>query len=252
MENIQYLDTYVKRMEKSCLDKLFFLDKIYDPIHTILDFGCANGALIQAMRMFSPDWNYIGYDISDEMLALARELLPDCRFYREWKEIPLDPDNTLINISSTIHEVYSYGDAESVAEFWNNVFQSGFHYISIRDMMLSENLPEAVSQEELDKVRQLYPDKLAEFESIWGSITERKNFIHYLLKYKYTENWDREVRENYIPLSMEQLLAMIPEDYEILYQEHYVLPYVRQSIQHDSGIILKDPTHFKLLLRKRA
>ena len=53
MENILYLDTYVKRMEKSCLDKLFFLDKIYDPIHTILDFGCANGALIQAMRMFS-------------------------------------------------------------------------------------------------------------------------------------------------------------------------------------------------------
>ena len=82
MENIQHLDTYVKRMEKSCLDKLFFLDKIYDPIHTILDFGCANGALIQAMRMFSPDWNYIGHDISDEMLALARELLPDCRFYR--------------------------------------------------------------------------------------------------------------------------------------------------------------------------
>ena len=238
-------------MEKSCLDKLFFMDKLYDPVHTILDFGCANGVLIQAMQLVHPQCKYIGYDISREMLDMAQALVPDGIFLQNWEDIQCDPKSTLLNISSTIHEVYAYGDQASVATFWERVFGTGFHYIAIRDMMLTEALPETVTEDELKKVRRLFPEKLAEYESIWGSVAQRKNFIHSLLKYRYTENWDREVRENYIPLPAERLLAMVPEDYEILYSEHYILPYIRQHILHDSGIDLRDATHFKLLLRKK-
>ena len=70
-------------------------------------------------------------------------------------------------------------------------------------------------------------------------------------KYSYTENWDREVNENYLPLKVEALLHMIPEEYEIVYSEHYVLPYVKQQIKRDSGIDLKDATHFKILLKRK-
>lgn len=244
------LEVYIQRMQRSFLDKLFFADKIFEPIHTILDFGCANGVLIQAMRGLFPEYSYVGYDISPEMIQKARELLPDGQFCQEWEQIRVDPDATLLNISSTVHEVYSYGDEASVKLFWDRVFGSGFKYIAIRDMMISEDILPHSDPDDVRKARQLFPEKLAEYERIWGSIEERRNLIHYLLKYSYTENWEREVREDYLPLSVEGLMKLIPDSYEIVYSEHYVLPYIHHQVRRDSGISLKDATHLKLLLKK--
>ena len=140
MEKVADLEVYVQRMQKSFMDKMFFIDKIFEPIDTILDFGCANGVLIRAMQYLFPEYAYMGYDISEDMIQKAQELLPECRFYKEWDEIAMDPKETLINISSTLHEVYSYGTEASVAEFWDRVFGSGFKYIAIRDMMAKHYL----------------------------------------------------------------------------------------------------------------
>ena len=115
----------------------------------------------------------------------------------------------------------------------------------------SHNILSYPEYSDVEKARKLYPEKLAEYESIWGSIEERFNLIHYLLKYSYTENWEREVNENYLPLTVEALLRKIPEEYDIVYSEHYVLPYVKQQIKRDSGIDLKDATHFKILLKRK-
>jgi len=251
VEKVPDLEVYVQQMQKSFMDKMFFIDKIFEPIDTILDFGCANGVLIRAMQYLFPEYEYIGYDISEDMIRKAKELLPDCKFYKEWNEIAMDPKETLINISSTLHEVYSYGTEASVAEFWDRVFGSGFKYIAIRDMMVSESAIGKADPSDVEKARKIFPEKLAEYESIWGSIEDRFHLVHYLLKYSYTENWDREVNENYLPLTVEALLRKIPEKYEIVYSEHYVLPYVKQQIKRDSGIELKDATHFKILLKRK-
>lgn len=37
---------YLHRMQKSVLDKMFFADKVFEPIEAIVDFGCANGKLV--------------------------------------------------------------------------------------------------------------------------------------------------------------------------------------------------------------
>lgn len=250
MEKVADLEVYSQRMQRSFLDKLFFADKVFEPIDTILDFGCANGVLIGAMQGLFPEYHYVGYDISEDMIRKARERVPGAVFCQEWEELPVRPETTLLNISSTIHEVYSYGDEASVRLFWQRVFGSGFKYVAIRDMMISENIAPLADPEDVEKARRLFPEKLAEYESIWGSIENRKDLIHYLLKYSYTENWDREVRENYLPLSVEGSLEHIPDDYEIVYSEHYVLPYIRHQVRKDSGITLKDATHFKILLKK--
>jgi len=251
MDKLNDLEVYVQRMQKSFMDKMFFIDKIFEPVDTILDFGCANGVLIRAMKYLFPEHTYIGYDISDEMIKKARELLPECGFYTKWDDMKTDPKSTLINISSTLHEVYSYGTEASVAEFWERVLHSGFKYIAIRDMMVSEKMEPLSDNGDVNLARQLYPEKLSEYESIWGSIEDRHNLIHYLLKYSYTENWDREVRENYLPITVEELMSRIPEDYEVIYSEHYVLPYTKQQVKRDSGIDLKDATHYKILLKKK-
>lgn len=249
---IQDLQVYIQRMQRSLLDKLFFADKIFEPIRTVLDFGCANGTLIGAMQGMFPEYVYVGYDISPEMLRMARQALPEVTFCQEWDQISVDPDTTLLNISSTIHEVYAYGDEASVSQFWDRVFGTGFKYIAIRDMMISDQIPSRADPEDVEKARKLFPEKLDRFERIWGDIGHRKNLIHYLLKYSYTENWEREVNENYLPLSVERLLALIPDTYDIVYQEHYVLPYIRHQVRKDSGITLKDATHFKLLLERKG
>ncbi len=251
MDEVKNLDVYIHRMEKSLMDKLFFIDKIYDPITSILDFGCANGVLVKAMSQLFPEHDYIGYDISEEMIKKAREYAPECTFYQNWDDMKISPESTLINISSTVHEVYAYGTKESVSEFWDRVFNSGFKYIAIRDMMLSESAYVPSDPADVEKARGLFPEKLAEYESIWGSIEEGFNLIHYLLKYRYTENWEREVNENYLPITVEQMRALIPSHYEIIYQEHYVLPFIHQSIYNDCGIDLKNATHFKLLLKRK-
>lgn len=252
MDSISNLDIYVSRMQKSFLDKMFFMDKVFEPVKTILDFGCANGVLIRAMKFLFPEYRYIGYDISEDMIAKAKALVENAEFYDRWSDIPMKAEDTLINISSTLHEVYSYGTEESVNEFWNRVFHSGFRYIAIRDMMLSDNIRLMSDPQDVRRARNLYPDRLKMYESVWGPIDIRFNLIHYLLKYSYTENWDREVRENYLPITVETLLGKIPDDYEIVYSEHYVLPFNKQKIRKDSGIDLKDATHFKILLKRRG
>ena len=68
MEKVPDLEVYVQRMQKSFMDKMFFIDKIFEPIDAILDFGCANGVLIRAMQYLFPEYEYIGYDISADMI----------------------------------------------------------------------------------------------------------------------------------------------------------------------------------------
>lgn len=169
---INDLSIYLHRMQKSVLDKMFFIDKVFEPFGTILDFGCANGELIKALQAFFGEYTYIGYDLSEEMIAAAKENVKEASFFTEWDQMQVDFSDSLLNISCTIHEVYSYSTPEDVEIFWNRVFESGFKYITIRDMMLSENTSAAADPADLEKVRRNphYQRQLAEYESIWGPI----------------------------------------------------------------------------------
>lgn len=250
---IRDLNVYVNRMQKSILDKLFFIDKVFEPFANILDFGCANGELIKAVNALFGEYRFIGYDINEDMLRTARVNVPFGEFYSDWSQIQVDFRDTLLNISSTVHEVYSYGSEEDVAEFWERVFHSGFRYIAIRDMMPSDKDRTYLEDGQYRQVLQdrVYADKLAEYERLWGKITTQHSLVHYLLKYSYTENWDREVRENYLPITLEQLLQLVPGNYEITYLNHFTLPYTAWQIRNDFGITLTTPTHVKLILHRK-
>lgn len=249
---IKNLDIYINRMKKSMLDKIFFIDKIFDPVNTIVDFGCANGDVIRALFFLFPEYRYTGFDINNEMIEQARVNCPRAEFFSSWKDVNIPFAESLINVSSTMHEVFSYGNEQSIAEFKERVFYSGFQYIAIRDMMLSRNVSGKASDEGVDTVRSIYPGLVKDFESVWGSIEEKRNLIHFLLKYRYEENWQREVEENYLPVDVEDLMDMIPNTYEIVYSEHYTLPFIQHIIKKDFGFSLNEATHFKILLKRRT
>ena len=251
MNRISDLDIYLTRMQRSILDKMFFIDKVFEPFRYILDFGCANGELIKAMKQMFPDYEYTGYDISREMIEAARRNVPDAGFYDCWDKIDIPFEDSLINISSTIHEVYSYCDESDIDLFWERIFGSRFRYITIRDMSFAQadNIPARADQ--IEAIRNsCYAEWLESFEKVWGKIKDQRQLVHFLLKYKYTQNWEREVHENYLPVFTEELMNRIPDSYRLVYKDVFTLPYISWQIRKDLGFELTDHTHIKLILER--
>lgn len=209
---IKDLDSYNEGMKKSLLDKCYFIDKVDSEI--FVDFGCANGNLIKFLNILFPEYCYIGYDISKEMIKCASLNLSDEDGYLpqnvyltdDWNEVEqylqrhVNRKKTII-LSSVIHEVYSYSNLLENDVFWKRVFNSGFDYVVVRDMIPKKTIDRNSDINDVKNIRK-YANKrhLSDFETVWGSIEQNKNLVHYLCKYRYVNNWDREVKENYFPL----------------------------------------------------
>jgi SAM-dependent methyltransferase len=247
MKNVQ---AYNQRMSKSLIDKLFFIPRVDSEVY--VDFGCADGTLLGFMKDNFPEHTYVGFETSDVQLEIAHDKFPDITFTKNWDEI-LDcirNKNATLILSSVIHEVYSYCIDEEIFEFWNRVFSSGFKHIVIRDMSISENyINEIIDLETVANIRRNVEHKqyLREFEVKWGKISIGINYLHWLLKYTYHENWATEVAENYLPLSTEKLLEQIPETYKIDYLSTFTLPWTRSKALETFGVDLKIPSHIKMI-----
>lgn len=259
MTPITDYNVYQKGMKKSLEDKLFFLDLCKDA-DMLVDFGCADGQLLKEIHSRYPKCELYGIDMDENMIKQAKincpsamytccNTIPICRCEDEYKGV-----KTILNLSSVIHEIYSYQDYETVNQFWKDVFNSNYKYIAIRDMALNEKAYRASAVGDLinvcDKTDRMM---IRDFERFGGSLQFNNNLIHFLLKYRYVQNWDREVRENYFPICIENLLYKIDfTKYNIIYFEHYILPFTKAKVQEDFGITLVDNTHFKLLLERKG
>jgi hypothetical protein len=254
---ISNYDQYIAGMNTTMSDKLFFANSInYD---VIVDFGCADGTFLQSLSRMNPNVKIIGYDLDPTMLEIAKKKLPKNALLTDDWNVATSAltgyKNSLLNLSSVIHEVYSYSTGNKIKYFWDNqVFGGDFKYITIRDMIPSVELTRNEMTNFKDDVRKVRQkaDKsyLLSFEDKWGSInTSYRNFIHYLLKYKYTDNWDREVNENYLPVTLETIKTKIPTDYKIVMEEDFVLPFLKQQVKKDFGVELTHSTHTKLIIR---
>lgn len=258
MNQISDLDVYNLRMTKSMIDKLFFLDMSVN-LEGVLDFGCADGTLLRHVDAFCPGLKLVGYDLDPEMVRLAASQFPKACFSSDW-QAAVDAafsggvgSNICLNLSSVIHEVYSYSGAEGIDTFWKRAYGSGFEYIAIRDMMLSESADRVTPIRDEMRVRTSrgHAKQLREFEAIHGSIANNKNFLHFLMKYQYLENWEREVAENYLPLSTTRFFEMMPTDYEVVIYNRYSLPYLGYCVKRDFNVEIADDTHVKILLRRK-
>lgn len=246
MNEISNINVYNDGMRKSLLDKIWFLSKIGLKICGIYDYGCADGSLLGMIHNLFPDLYLEGYDFNPEMIELAKTKIPNVIFESTPRT---DLSGFCVNASSVFHEIHAY--SSNPAEDYDNIFGHNAEYIAIRDMFYSETACHTTKPELLASIYQHEPlDKIKEFETFQGPISDNKNFLQYLLTYKYVENWEREVRENYFPHSLEQFLRKIPADYRIVYIEHYTLPYLRERVLEDFGFTLVDATHAKILLKR--
>lgn len=258
MDNaIQNIEIYNDRMAKTLIDKLFFIDKVDADV--FIDFGCADGTVLGYLHDLFPNNYYVGYDINPDMITIAKEKNIDknIKFYSDIEDVKAYLKNfdskhkVCLILNSVIHEIYSYSSYEQIEDFYKFAFSDLFDYIAIRDMMPNQSINRPADITDIARVRAFAnQSQLSEFEDIFGSIDNNKNLIHFLLKYKYIENWNRECRENYFPITTQQFLKRIPRNYCIDYYTEFLLPYAKRTIYEDFQINVKDTTHLKIILRK--
>lgn len=257
-EKINNYNTYIYGMKKSLEDKLFWYDLVQD-YDTVVDFGCADGSLLKELQRRNSERKIekrlVGIDNNEIMLSKAKENIPEGYFYSSFKDF-IPRDYTLLNLSSVIHEVYSYCSEEEIDKFWYNVFNRQYRYIAIRDMMISKSIHDN-RERPTYWIPMEYDDQFADFcykRKIEGGVTTARRIprftLEFYLKYRYVENWERESRENYFPIYLEDLLEKIPVGYEIMYLDHYILPYAKAKVKEDIGVDLVDNTHCKILLKR--
>jgi len=250
---------YNDKMAKSLIDKIYFLDKVDADV--FVDFGCADGRMLSFIEKVFPGVTLIGYDNDPEMIELAKlaSMNSGILFTSDWSEVVKAVEShkaagrrTCLVLSSIIHEAYSYLSSAELDAMWNRVWGNDgvrFDAVAIRDMMVSRTTSRPSDPIAVARVRQVFDlDKLGEWESNWGSIDENWSLTHFLLTYQYTANWDREVKENYLPTAYEDFLRSIPRHYIPTFKEHFTLPYLRRQVRKDFGIELADRTHIKLIL----
>lgn len=269
MSNINNLDIYTQRMSKSIEDKVDFYEHllINDQISFFIDFGCGDGSLIKYLAKKYPLIRFIGYDISPEMINLAKEHtteLYNISFYSDFKKLyekiinAGTKQNNILNFSSVMHEVLTYSTSEELKEFWCNIsylINQNIHYVTFRDMCVDAAYQNIETP--LNTLHKLYrcasESQIKDFESVWGSLKIYHNAIHFLLKYRYVENWERENNENYLAIPSATAIQnaffdMCVWPAEITYSEHYTLPYLKEIIKEDFDFNLNIPTHLKFIL----
>lgn len=253
---ISDFQSYIDGMGTTYVDKLFFLNIIEPDV--IVDFGCANGFILSKIKEARPNVKLIGYDLDETMLNQAQSLLGNKALLTDsWSDVREELkkyNKPALVLSSVIHEVYSYSNSNTIKKFWDDqVFGGDFKWIAIRDMIPSVEIhKQEVSKfkEDVEKIRKSAdPQYLSSFEEKWGTIDDNyRTLVHYLLKYRFTDNWDREVKENYLPVSLETLYKKIPSNYKIVYESNFILPYLQQKVKEDFDIEIKQTTHTKMVI----
>lgn len=246
---IQNMEIYKRGMNSTVVDKLFWTKQIFKPVSQLVDVGCADGTLLNVFHLISPDTELIGIDNNEKMLECVSD---NIKTYSSLDGVEkLKPDSVL-NLSSVLHEVYSYCSENDIDKFWDNVMCLEPEYIIIRDMYINENSVYAAdcSALRIKILKSEYAEQLKEFEEKYGSTCFTGNMTHFLLKYKYKENWDRELEENYASWKYWDIYSKIKDKYIPIYNYKETSPYFVNSIKKDFGINFSYNTHIKLIFKK--
>jgi SAM-dependent methyltransferase len=253
------LDIYTTEMSKSVWDKAFFMDKIPGAKY-VIDFGCADGAMIHYLAPLFPDITFVGYDINDELINRARNRTPfyanEIYFtnieaviaYTQCKPAAKS-EEICINFSSVLHEVYS--STGGIGAIHDLIEELQPRYITIRDMYCDEHLP--FTTPTYDEVWGPLPAlQTRQFEKTFGPLTDWRDMTHFLMKLQWIDNgWDEEMEEDYYSWTIEKFLDDIGGNYIPEFECKYQLPYLGEKWKNAYNWYNPDiHTHAQFILRR--
>lgn len=264
------LDIYTEEMSKSVWDKAFFMDKIIGA-KLVIDFGCADGAMIRMLAPLFPNTTFYGYDINDDLIIEAWTKLEspadkNTFFFHKERTFAdrhdsfedmiamatqyYQPDEICINFSSVLHEVFSSSpDGKETVRRLIKELQP--KYITIRDMYFdyNKNIVTTTQREHIISQLNIDPKYIKEFEKEHSTIAIWRNFIHFLMKYQWKDNgWEQEMKEDYFSWILKDLINLVG-DYTPIFETHYQLPYYTEAWKN-LFFIPTLHTHAQFILRR--
>lgn len=248
VDKINNPNIYLERMSKPLQEKLKVAKYISKNVKSILDVGCADGVITLALADMYPDINFVGIDLDQGFVDIANQKVEnrqnvrfECVYLRD--KLADEERFDVVLFCSVLHEFFSYGEGISTVvkalSDARELLNPGGEIV-IRDMLLYEYagksqlwLPEILTK--LRNKEGMVP-MIDEFERFFGKIVSIKQVNHFLLKYMYADNWQREVKENYVPVCFEQydkifeLLGM-----EVSFQRSSTIPFLKDKWRVDFG-----------------
>lgn len=275
MESIKDRKIYTARMAQTVFDKVWWLDKIDESIDTVVDFGCADGAVFEFLERITPDRfkHYIGIDIDSEMRTksyiksinggYSEKIWLRSTLREALNEKLFDGSRAVLVMNSVIHELLSYHTKETLDLISKSIKNAKFAAIAIRDMEAS--YPEYCDESWVratvnliyrkSELQDLFKNHYTLYRPGLGKNPSDKelkaNMVkEFLLKYRYTENWAREVRETYL-WRIRTLVAERLEDYDFSWVHSYWIPWIWNRVEEDIGAVEPIPTHVQILLERK-
>ena len=264
-------DIYLANMAKSFGDKAWFLKYIPKGVDMIVDFGGGTGEFAEyCMNKTGDTIRYVVIDNNPSFLSTAKDKGIMC--YASLQELLKAEgeklQSALLVLSSVIHEIYSYqeefGDAKN---FWTDIKNCHFRAIAIRDMSIAENSFKNIPVEATLWVYQniFCSDKITykgkpfveitrSFEEVWGPLCDLqlkkvnvKQLFHFLIKYRYQANWEREVKEDYLPITQDKLQKWLTSfmSYSLVHKESSHLAFYDDCWTKDFKLNRPDNGNYK-------
>ena len=138
MHSISDTEVYLKRMRVGMYDKCWWIDKLYPEVDTVIDFGCADGSLLEAIKVLCPQiTKYYGIENNKEFFSiLDNKLIPH---YSSLESLPEDIDwsRTIMVMNSVVHEICYYQGETAFKDLFKKIQGLGVRHIAIRDMCLN-------------------------------------------------------------------------------------------------------------------
>lgn len=267
MPNVRDYRIYNEEMTKSLIDKMFFMDKI-PGVKCVIDFGCADGALLRFIAPHFKNITFIGYD-SDEVMIKKAETYKTAKCSTNYNNIKyfhrndltnmltyisrFSPDEIAINFSSVLHEIFSFHDTDAIQTIINHTQPK---YITIRDMYWHWNgaaNSKYLLMKDINHI--IYKGNINEkyiedFEDKHGTVISWRGLTHFLMKYQWINNgWCEELSKDYYSWDLKMFLLTV--NYIPIFENHYQLPYLMDKWEKEFGFFEPDAhTHAQFILKR--
>lgn len=260
MARIANIEIYLERLSKPLQEKLRVAHYIPPHAKQVVDVGCADGVVTLTLARLFPNTQFFGIDLDEGFIkkaqdAAQKESVKNVSFEKIYLRDLLARHERYdaVTFISVLHEFYTYGEGissvlKALADAHELLRPNG--KIVIRDMILHEYTKHTNFrvQEIVEKVRARPGMKrlIDDCERAFGPIQTLYELNHFLLKYFYPENWERERKENYVPVTFEQygqIFLLLGMDLQL--QDSYTIPYLRNKWKKDFGLQDEDIENFR-------
>jgi trans-aconitate methyltransferase len=238
-------ETYFERMSANLNEKLDFIIQALPKIdvYQVIDFGCANGATTEALATLFPEMYFVGVDRTDVVRSNNKNNTFKNITYVDDLSCLIMEDSTVL-LLSVLHEIFSFH--VDPLQFLNQF--KGAKHIFIRDMKFTPTEKDTMKFKCGDE--RMF-EKFLETRKNFG----KKEYAEYLLKRRYEDNFNEELKENYFSVDWKEVSSYLyaylglhcEEEYE------YMNEFLEEDIRKEMRVELSDytkTTHCKMVFIK--